>query len=200
MFNRNQLESLLKDLNISNTDIIERIILYIENLKKWNKAINLTSKNFYIENHIQDSFMFFELFKEAKGALLDIGSGNGFPAIILTIICRKLHTTMIELNSKKCAFLRDTCLKLSLNAIVINENILNFENQEKFDFITIRGLRLNSSIETKLSSLIKKDAGSLIIWTYPPPVLKKFKLIKSISRKNKYLHLYIKEQVAQQPI
>ncbi len=199
MSNRNQLESLLKDLGISNTDIIEKIILYIENLEKWNKAINLTSKNFYIENHIKDSFMFFELFREPKGALLDIGSGNGFPAIILTIICKKLHTTMIDLNSKKCAFLRDTSLKLSLNATVVNGNILNFENQEKFDFVTIRGLKLDEVIETKLS-LFLKETGSLLAWTYPPPVLEKFKLIKSINRKNKYLHLYIKEQVAQQPI
>lgn len=199
MYNQNQLESLLKKTDLYTNNTFEKLEAYIENLKKWNKAISLTSKSFDVIKHIHDSLMFFELFQNPTGKLLDIGSGNGFPSIVIAIICPNLHIRMVESNAKKCAFLRDTCLKLSLKAKVLNENILSLQTQDIFDVITLRGLKIDIAIESKIYALFKDEPGNLLTWSNPPPFLKKFDLIKSVNKDSKYLHLYIKAQVGQQP-
>lgn len=200
MYNQNQLENLLKKKDLYSNDTFTKLEAYIENLKKWNKAISLTSKSFDVIKHIHDSLMFFELFKNPSGELLDIGSGNGFPSLVIAIICPSLNIKMVESNTKKCAFLRDTCLKLSLNAKVLNENILSLEIKDTFDLITIRGLKINYAIESKIYALLKNGSGNLIIWSTPPPLLKNFTFIQSVNKERKYPHLYIKAQAEQQPI
>ncbi|OSS42326.1 rRNA small subunit 7-methylguanosine (m7G) methyltransferase GidB [Desulfurella amilsii] len=200
MYNQNQLEYLLKNENLIETETVEKIKAYIANLEKWNNAINLTSKNFDYFTHIRDSLMFFELFKSPKGKLLDIGSGNGFPVIILAIVCPKLEITMVESSTKKCAFLRDTISKLSLNANVLNKNIMDIQPKNNFDFATIRGLKCSYEMEIKLNFILADNYGKLFVWAYPPPSLKRFTLLHSVCKNNKYLHLYIKAQAAPQPI
>lgn len=200
MYNQNQLEYLLNNGHINNTKTVEKIKAYIDNLKKWNKVINLTSKKFDIVAHIRDCLMFFELFNEPEGRLIDIGSGNGFPGIILAIACPKLEVTMVEQNAKKCSFLRDTIHKLSLNANVINKNILDIKPTNYYNFATIRGLKCNDLIETKIYDILTDKCGKLLIWTYPTPSLKKFTLLRTVCTNDKYLHLYIKERAGQQPI
>jgi len=200
MYNQNQLENLLKNERINDEKTIKKIKVYIENLKKWNNAINLTSEKSDIIGHIRDSLMFFELVKNPKGKLIDIGSGNGFPAIILAIVCPNLEVTMVESNAKKSAFLTDTVNKISLNAIIINKNVTEAKTHGRYDFATIRGLKCNNQIETALYYFLTDDVGKLLLWTYTAPLLKKFKYLNSVSKNNKHLHLYIKAQAAPQPI
>jgi 16S rRNA (guanine527-N7)-methyltransferase len=200
MYNQNQLDNLLKNEHIHDEKTIEKIRVYIENLKKWNSAINLTSKNFDVFTHIRDSLMFFELVKKPEGKLIDIGSGNGFPAIILSIVCPSLEITMVESNTKKCAFLRDTISKLSLSASVLNKSIIDINPATTFDFATIRGLKCSNEIETKLYCFLTDNYGKIFVWAYPPPSLKRFTHLSSVCKNNKYLHLYIKAQAALQPI
>ncbi|MGB9755684.1 MAG: 16S rRNA (guanine(527)-N(7))-methyltransferase RsmG [Desulfurella sp.] len=200
MYNQNQLENLLKKTDLYTNDTFEKLILYIENLKKWNASINLTSKKLDIIKHIQDSLLFFEIIQNPIGELLDIGSGNGFPSIIIGILCAGLRITMVETNAKKCAFLRDTCMKLSIKARILNIDILSMKTQDTFSIATLRGLKIDSKIESKIYKLLSKEYGKLLIWTNPPPSLKKFNFTNSISKDNKYLHMYTKAQVAQQPI
>ncbi|PMP90224.1 MAG: 16S rRNA (guanine(527)-N(7))-methyltransferase RsmG [Desulfurella sp.] len=200
MYNRNQLEILLEKINIKDYEKLKKLEIYIENLTKWNKVINLTSKNFEAIKHIQDSLMFFEVIKNPSGNLIDIGSGNGFPAIIIAILSNKLNVTMVEQNIKKSAFLRDTIYKLQIDAKVLNTNILEVPTETKFSFVTLRGLKCNCKMQTKIHSLLPTNKGKLVIWTYPPPHLKYFKLLHSFSKNNKHIHVYIKEQAEQQPI
>jgi len=200
MYNQNQLDYLLKNERVNDEKTIKKVKTYIENLKKWNNAINLTSKNSDIIGHMKDSLMFFELVEKKEGKLIDIGSGNGFPAIILAIVCPSLEVTMVEPNTKKCAFLRDTINKLSLNAEVINKNIIDMQSQNNYDFATIRGLKCSNEIETKLYYFLSDNYGKLLLWAYPAPSLKRFTHLSSVCKNNKYLHLYIKAQAAPQPI
>jgi 16S rRNA (guanine527-N7)-methyltransferase len=200
MYDQNQLDCLLKNERIDDKKTIEKIKGYIENLKKWNNAINLTSKNFDIITHIRDSLMFFELIKKPKGKLIDIGSGNGFPGIILAIVRPSLEITLVESSAKKCAFLRDTINKLSLNAEVINKNIIDVRPGKSCDFATIRGLNCSEKIETKIHYFLTDNYGKLLLWAYPAPPLKRFTHLNSVCKNNKYLHLYIKVQEAPQPI
>ncbi len=199
MFNQDQLKKLFKSNNIDSQEILEKIIIYINNLEKWNKVINLTSKHFDIVNHIRDSLMFFKIIKDPSGNLIDIGSGNGFPGIILSIVCNKLNVTMIESNSKKSAFLKDTIIKLSLNATIINTNVLNFATQDKYRYATLRGLKCTKHLEKKIYSLLEDNNSILVIWAYPPPTLAYFKHLSSYTENNTHLHAYFKAQVVQQP-
>jgi len=200
MYNQNLLKSLLEKINIKDQEKLEKIEIYIENLKKWNKIMNLTSKHFDIINHIQDSLMFFEVVENKSGNLIDIGSGNGFPAIILAILCNKLNITMVESNTKKSIFLKDTIHKLQIQANVLNIDILNIKTEKKFEYATIRGLKCNYKMQKIIHSLLLNKQGKLIVWSYPAPLLKYFTLLNSISKNNKYIHVYAKEQVEQQPI
>ncbi len=102
---------------------------------KWQKVINLVSKSDVAHlwhRHILDSVQLFPYFQGKK--ILDLGSGGGFPALILAILDREEKSNIFylaEKDERKCAFLKDVIRKFSLNAQVLNDNI---EKIKPFDF------------------------------------------------------------------
>jgi len=200
MYNQNQLKHKLEQLGLDNlNNVIEKISIFIDILKKWNKKINLTSKSFDVENHIESSLLIYSKYKTLKGKLLDIGSGNGFPAIILSIIYNNsIELTMVEPNNKKCTFLREVCYNLAIHARVLNDTIENLPNDALFDYITMRGLKCTKKMEAKIDTLLN-DSGFLFIWGFPSPTFTKFILSSSINQYNKYFNIYTKAPVAPQP-
>ena len=70
----------------------KKIIEYIEILKKWNKSINLISKNSeenIWERHVLDSAQIWPLLgREKFNKWVDLGSGAGFPGVILSILAK----------------------------------------------------------------------------------------------------------------
>lgn len=123
---------------------------YYEILKNFNSKFNLTAitekREVYIK-HFVDSI--FTVKKLNCGNLLDVGSGGGFPAIPIKIMCENLTVTMLEATKKKCEFLRTVIKELKLeNTFVFNgraeEFAFNENFREKFDYCTARAVaRLN---------------------------------------------------------
>ncbi|HCQ59761.1 MAG TPA: 16S rRNA (guanine(527)-N(7))-methyltransferase RsmG, partial [Sulfitobacter sp.] len=76
--------------------------------RKWNPKINLISKNSLDDlwqRHILDSVQVFEL-AEGEGHWVDLGSGGGFPGIVVAILNQEAQTfqvTMVESDQRKCA-------------------------------------------------------------------------------------------------
>lgn len=111
-----------------------------------NKIVNLISKNdenFLFEKHIFDSLALNLFFKkmnaEAKGALLDIGTGGGFPALPLAIVFPDLNIYAVDSIRKKINAIED--IKTTLNLKNIYPTCARVENiTEKFDFITSRAV------------------------------------------------------------
>jgi 16S rRNA (guanine527-N7)-methyltransferase len=101
---------------------------YEQSIQKWSPTINLISKNDLkkvVERHILDSLQICltDYVKDNK-KWLDIGSGGGFPAIVVSIVAKhmdsKLSVICVEADSRKAAFLRVVAEELSLNLMVIN--------------------------------------------------------------------------------
>ncbi|MFK0386084.1 16S rRNA (guanine(527)-N(7))-methyltransferase RsmG [Agrobacterium sp. NPDC090273] len=89
----------------------ERLELFIELFKKWNKTTNLVAPSTLTElwsRHVADSAQIFQLSPEPK-RWVDLGSGGGFPGVITAIFLAELNdgwVDLVESNNKKAAFLR----------------------------------------------------------------------------------------------
>lgn len=99
---------------------------YASLILKWNKTINLISKNTEAElweRHILDSAQLFD-YLTPDDHICDLGSGAGFPGIVLSIMGIK-HITLIESDIRKCAFLNQASLISQNKLTIINERIEN---------------------------------------------------------------------------
>lgn len=113
--------------------------------KKWSKAINLASPNTLEtlwERHILDSVQLFKLAPQAK-QWLDLGSGGGFPGVVLAIMLKETGGSirLVESNSKKSAFLRNALAQFQTRAQVVNARIESCYQQVQVpEIITARAL------------------------------------------------------------
>jgi len=104
---------------------------YEDTLIKSNKTLNLignsTIKDIWIR-HFLDSVQVIDFIDKNDKTLVDIGSGAGFPGLVLAIILKSrkipLKIKLIEKSPKKVKFLRDLINELHLDVEVINQNIL----------------------------------------------------------------------------
>jgi 16S rRNA (guanine527-N7)-methyltransferase len=113
-------------------------------LLKWQKAINLVSNNTLDEawhRHFVDSLQLLNHLPAHKGKLIDIGSGAGFPGMVLAISCPEMQVELIESDARKCEFLwtvsRETATDVAIHNSRI-ESVLGPKTQA--DFITARAL------------------------------------------------------------
>ena len=90
-------------------ETFNRFKIFIEVLLKWQKSVNLISnstiKSIW-KRHFLDSAQLYSYSQEIKGNILDIGSGAGFPGMILAIMGNN-NVCLIESDQKKCIFLRE---------------------------------------------------------------------------------------------
>ncbi len=122
---------------VFDNEMEEKFCIYLRELLKWNKRINLTSiKNDteIIEKLFLDSVFFIKFFDiEPVSACLDIGSGAGFPGIPIRIITNGLNLFLLEAKKKKVSFLKHISRVLSLGKIyVISKRLEEISNDEKF--------------------------------------------------------------------
>jgi len=141
-----------------------KFLLYLAELKKWNKAYNLTSiedEREIIVKHFLDSLLYLWFVPDKPLSLADVGSGGGFPGIPISIIRNDLKISLIEPSWKKCAFLKNIKRKLNLNHIeVFQTKVEDIENT--YDIIVSRALwKIEDLI--KNTSHILRDDGFFII-------------------------------------
>ena len=101
-----------------------------------NKTLNLIGKSTITqiwERHIMDSFQVIDFIDKKDNVIIDLGSGAGFPGIILALAAQDrkipLKINLIDKSRKKTIFLESAIKKLKLNVGVIYENI--FESEKK---------------------------------------------------------------------
>ncbi len=146
---------------------------YIQELKKWSRRINLTSltgDKDIILRHFLDSLIPLR-YMDGVDSLLDIGTGAGYPGLVLKIACPQLRLTLIEPTGKKTSFLRHITRTLGLSGVdVINaraeDKAVVFKNAKKFDCVTSRALsELSAFIE--MSRPYLKEDGRIIAMKGP---------------------------------
>ena len=140
---------LLENNIILNDKQIESYETYSKLLQEWNKVMDLTAideETQIIEKHFYDSLISAKYFKYENQTLLDIGSGAGFPGLVLAIAFPNLKITLLEPTLKRCNFLNKVIDELGLtNVEVINSRSEDLSSlREKFDYATARAVaRLN---------------------------------------------------------
>ena len=98
---------------------------YVDLLLTWNKRINLISKSTeqsIWQRHILDSAQLYPLIPRDCSSLADLGSGAGFPGLILAIMGVK-GVRLIESDARKCAFMREAARITEADAQIINQRI-----------------------------------------------------------------------------
>lgn len=119
---------------------------YYQLLVTENEKYNLTSiteKELVYLKHFYDSLTITKIIDLNSQALCDIGTGAGFPGLVLKIAYPNLEVTLVESNQKKCHFLEKVIQELKLQKIeVINERaeIYSHKVREKFDIVTSRAV------------------------------------------------------------
>ena len=130
--------SRLNDLNVSRETFLDfenYISLIIEKNKKINIiGQNTASKNSIIERHIIDSAQIIDFVDLNSNTTTDLGSGAGFPGIIVAIILKnmknKMNVHLYEKSYHKSHFLKEVSEKLNLNTKVFQKNIFEIKNLE----------------------------------------------------------------------
>ena len=125
---------------------------FSEFLLKWQKSVNLISPHtipFIWERHLFDSAQLYPLVPNTARVLVDMGSGGGFPGIILALINQRLggpleQVVLVESDSKKCVFLSEAARLFQLPVQVLNKRMelvkpSDFGNVE-VDVLTARAL------------------------------------------------------------
>ena len=156
--NKNEFIEELKKLNIKVTDeMLEKLDIYCSFLLEYNKHTNLTSikeENDIYLKHFYDSLTLakaIDLNKE--NTLLDIGSGAGFPGMVLKIFFPHLKVYLVDSNNKKCKFLLELKEKLNVdNLEVYNNRIENLYSEflNSIDIVTARAVT-NLPVLTELA-------------------------------------------------
>ena len=127
-------------LNISKKNE-EKITTFIDLALEFNKTHNIfVRKNAkeVVEKDIVDCLPLTSEILD-KESVLDLGSGGGFPGILIGILKSNNKVCLVESSSKKCYFLKKTAHELSLkNVFIINSTISKNNNIGKYDIITAR--------------------------------------------------------------
>ncbi len=98
-------------------ETLRRLEVLIETLGRWQKAINLVGRNTLEgawKRHIVDSAQVVRLIPTDAGSLADLGSGGGFPGLVIAAMRPDLPLTMIESDARKAAFLGEAARKMEL--------------------------------------------------------------------------------------
>lgn len=138
----------IKKLKIEITDKqLKDLRIYYEMLIEYNKKMNLTGitekEQVYLK-HFYDSLTIMKIIDlNEQETLCDIGTGAGFPGMVLKIVFPKLKVTLVDSLNKRVEFLKDVKNKLNLeNLEIIHSRAEEFakENIEKFDVVTARAV------------------------------------------------------------
>ena len=118
--------------------------LLIEANKNLNLIGNSTINQIWIR-HFLDSFQVIDFIKENDKTLVDIGSGAGFPGIVLSIVAQErkipIKIKLIEKSPKKIKFLKKVIEKLRLNVEAVNINVFDTQNKFIEDVFVVRAFK-----------------------------------------------------------
>ncbi len=130
--------SRINHLNVSRETFLD-FENYISMIIKKNKKINIisqntTSKKDIINRHIIDSAQIIDFVDLNSNTTVDLGSGGGFPGIVVAIILKnmknKTNVHLYEKSYHKSHFLKEVSEKLKLNTKVFQKNIFEIKNLE----------------------------------------------------------------------
>ena len=171
----NEFIKYIEDLGITcDDDKLSRLNKYYEMLVEYNKVMNLTGitdkKQVYLK-HFYDSLTIAKVINlNDYNTLCDIGTGAGFPGLVIKILYPHLKITLVDSLNKRINFLNDVIKELGLTDIeTVHARIEDYahNNKDRFDIVTARAVApLNILLEyaipiTKVNSYFIAMKGKI---------------------------------------
>lgn len=158
----------LKKLNLEcKEEQMNQLDILTQELIDYNKHTNLTRilkvEDIYLK-HYYDSLTILNVINlNDIDTLLDVGTGAGFPGLVLKIFFPSLDITLLDSNNKKTKWLEYITKKLNINVKIVNDRIENYAkaNLNSYDVVTSRAVA-NLRILTELSLPLVKEHGYFI--------------------------------------
>lgn len=150
---KNLLQNYIKDYKITLTgNQYEQFQKYFELLAEWNEKMNLTAitdESGVALKHFADSLSLLNFVDIPQNSTLaDVGTGAGFPGVVLKIARPDIKLTLIDSLNKRLVFLNEVCSQLGIDAELIHSRAEDGARDEKlresFDFVASRAVaRMN---------------------------------------------------------
>jgi|TARA_R110002126_G_scaffold13118_7_gene57301 16S rRNA (guanine527-N7)-methyltransferase len=130
MVNQNDSRASTSGLGLSGVDVSRetdsKLQAYDAMLHKWQKAVNIVSPSTLsdsLNRHFVDSLQILPLLPKNTKTLYDLGSGGGFPGMVLAIAAPDIEVSLIESDRKKCSFLSSVSRETLSPTTVVNTRI-----------------------------------------------------------------------------
>jgi 16S rRNA (guanine527-N7)-methyltransferase len=128
---------------------LEKLFVHYGELQRWNPVMSLIGPGTeveVIERHYGESLLALTLFESHWRVVVDVGSGGGFPGIVLACARPDLEVTLVESRGRKCSFLKTVCRKASLSCRCLNARVAEAPVAglpESIDLFTSRAVKLS---------------------------------------------------------
>lgn len=123
-------------------ETLVKLKIYAECLRRWQRQINLISKDSLDDlwhRHFLDSAQLWELCSSKRSRLVDLGSGAGFPGMVLSIMGRP-NVELVESNTRKCSFLGEVARVTGANVEITNSRLEDVTAPVLADVVTARAV------------------------------------------------------------
>lgn len=145
-------------------ETIEKLEIYISLLQQWNKKINLVSQQGMDQvwkRHVYDSFQLIRYLDSSVKSIADLGSGGGFPGLILAL-STDIPVILIESDKRKTIFLREVLRQTKTQATVLCQRIENV-NAISADVVTARALTSLTQLLEFSKNILNKNGYCLFL-------------------------------------
>ena len=163
----------------------DAFLVYLVELEKWNRKINLTAirnEQDIVIKHFLDSLSYLNGFTPTPSLrILDMGSGAGFPAVPLKIAHPELVITLVEAVHKKASFLRHIVRTLQLLEIdVVDKRTgeLPASHHQAYDVVTARAFADMKAALSEGAPFLKPD-GLMILSRGPEEAIEEGTALKT---------------------
>lgn len=136
----------ISDIYNVSRETLSKLEVYHSSLLEWQNKFNLVSKNSLDDawnRHFIDSIQLVEYIPDDAKSLIDMGSGAGFPGMVLAILLNErtpyLKVTLVESITKKTLYLNHVKETASVKVEIINGRVEQIKNR-KFDVVTSRAM------------------------------------------------------------
>jgi 16S rRNA (guanine527-N7)-methyltransferase len=146
----------------------EQLWRHYQELNRWNRTLSLIGPGTgdeVVERHYGEALAGLELVPASARIAVDVGSGAGFPGLVLAAANPDLEMTLVEANSRKWAFLEAACRRAALPCRCLNVRVeapLPKDLPPAMDLLTARALRLDGIVEA-LEPRLRRDAR-ILFW------------------------------------
>lgn len=156
-----------------------RLEAYAGQLVHWQKTINLVAPNTLPDlwhRHFADSAQLYPLIPAGARHLVDLGSGGGFPGLVLAILAygdparaapeSRLAVTLVESDARKAAFLREVARQLGIAVDILSTRIESIHKSSSLapvDVVTSRALAPLPRLFELVESLFRQRTVALFL-------------------------------------